>query len=107
MIGDLKTAHLLRSSPKAVFGSQLCGAIVSIFMAAGVYVVFSTAYPCINNLGYATCSFPTPDVQSWRVRCRVLFVDGMDWLMRSRPSRLRCRPRRYLFLLHRGIQRSD
>ncbi|KAG9309763.1 OPT oligopeptide transporter protein-domain-containing protein [Chiua virens] len=66
MIGDLKTAHLLRSSPKAVFGSQLCGAIVSIFMAAGVYVVFSTAYPCINDLSYTTCSFPTPDVQSWR-----------------------------------------
>ncbi|KAH0839377.1 OPT oligopeptide transporter protein-domain-containing protein [Lanmaoa asiatica] len=66
MIGDLKTAHLLRSSPKAVFGGQLCGAIVSIFMAAGVYVVFSTAYPCINDLAYTTCSFPTPDVQSWR-----------------------------------------
>ncbi|KAF8432214.1 OPT oligopeptide transporter protein-domain-containing protein [Boletus edulis BED1] len=66
MISDLKTAHLLRSSPKAVFGGQLCGAIVSIFMSAGVYVVFSTAYPCINDLKYATCSFPTPDVQSWR-----------------------------------------
>ncbi|KAF8552612.1 OPT superfamily oligopeptide transporter [Imleria badia] len=64
--GTRSTAHLLRSSPKAVFGGQLCGAIVSIFMAAGVYVVFSTAYPCINDLGYVTCSFPTPDVQSWR-----------------------------------------
>jgi hypothetical protein len=29
--------------------------------------VFSTAYPCINDLSYTTCSFPTPDVQSWRV----------------------------------------
>ncbi|KAF8841630.1 OPT superfamily oligopeptide transporter [Paxillus ammoniavirescens] len=66
MIGDLKTSHLLRSSPKAIFCGQLCGAIVSIFMAAGVYVVFSTAYPCINDLSYTTCSFPTPDVQSWR-----------------------------------------
>ncbi|KIJ61696.1 hypothetical protein HYDPIDRAFT_31028 [Hydnomerulius pinastri MD-312] len=66
MIGDLKTSHLLRASPKAVFCGQLCGAIVSIFMAAGVYVVFSTAYPCINDLSYTTCSFPTPDVQSWR-----------------------------------------
>ncbi|KAG6375317.1 OPT oligopeptide transporter protein-domain-containing protein [Boletus reticuloceps] len=76
MIGDLKTAHLLRSSPKAVFGGQLCGAIVSIFMSAGVYVVFSTAYPCINDLKYATCSFPTPDVQSWRVRLLLL---GVGW----------------------------
>lgn len=67
MISDLKATHLLRASPKAVFCGQLTGAIVSIFMAAGVYVVFSTAYPCINDLSYTTCSFPTPDVQSWRV----------------------------------------
>lgn len=67
MIGDLKTSHLLRSSPKAIFCGQLVGAIVSIFMAAGIYVVFSTAYPCINDLSYTTCSFPIPDVQSWRV----------------------------------------
>ncbi|KAF9239494.1 hypothetical protein BU15DRAFT_61998 [Melanogaster broomeanus] len=66
MIGDLKTTHLLRASPRAVFVAQLFGAIVSIFMAAGLYVVFSTAYPCINDLSYATCPFPTPDVQSWR-----------------------------------------
>ncbi|OJA20547.1 hypothetical protein AZE42_07075 [Rhizopogon vesiculosus] len=66
MISDLKTSHLLRASPKAVFCGQLVGAIVSIFMAAGIYVVFSTAYPCINDLSYTTCSFPTPDVQSWR-----------------------------------------
>ncbi|KAG1800107.1 OPT oligopeptide transporter protein-domain-containing protein [Suillus subaureus] len=66
MIGDLKTTHLLRASPRAVFVAQLCGAVVSIFMAAGLYVVFSTAYPCINNLNYTTCAFPAPDVQSWR-----------------------------------------
>ncbi|KAG1775683.1 OPT oligopeptide transporter protein-domain-containing protein [Suillus placidus] len=66
MIGDLKTTHLLRASPKAVFVAQLCGAVVSIFMASGLYVVFSTAYPCINDLSYTTCAFPTPDVQSWR-----------------------------------------
>jgi OPT family oligopeptide transporter len=66
MIGDLKATHLLRASPKAVFVAQLCGAIVSIFMASGLYVVFSTAYPCINDLSYTTCAFPTPDVQSWR-----------------------------------------
>ncbi|KAF8841628.1 OPT superfamily oligopeptide transporter [Paxillus ammoniavirescens] len=66
MIGDLKTTHLLRASPRAVFVAQLFGAIVSIFMSAGLYVVFSTAYPCINDLSYTTCPFPTPDVQSWR-----------------------------------------
>ncbi|KAG1732694.1 OPT oligopeptide transporter protein-domain-containing protein [Suillus paluster] len=66
MVGDLKTTHLLRSSPKAVFVAQLFGAVVSIFVSAGLYVVFSTAYPCINDLNHTTCAFPTPDVQSWR-----------------------------------------
>ncbi|KAG0707878.1 OPT oligopeptide transporter protein-domain-containing protein [Suillus ampliporus] len=66
MIGDLKTTHLLRASPKAVFVAQLFGAVVSIFVSAGLYVVFSTAYPCINDLNHTTCAFPTPDVQSWR-----------------------------------------
>ncbi|KAH7928026.1 PMSR-domain-containing protein [Leucogyrophana mollusca] len=66
MIGDLKTTHLLRASPWAVFIAQLYGAIVSIFMSAGLYVVFSTAYPCINDLSYTTCPFPAPDVQAWR-----------------------------------------
>ncbi|KAG1735852.1 OPT oligopeptide transporter protein-domain-containing protein [Suillus occidentalis] len=66
MINDLKMTHLFRVSPKAVPCGQLTGAIMSIFMAAGVYVIFSTAYPCINDLSYTTCSFLTPDVLSWR-----------------------------------------
>ncbi|KAG1718510.1 OPT oligopeptide transporter protein-domain-containing protein [Suillus paluster] len=66
MIQDLKTAHLLRASPRAVFVAQLCGAVVSIFVSAGLYVVFSTAYPCINDLDHTTCPFSTPSVQAWR-----------------------------------------
>ncbi|KAG0709867.1 OPT oligopeptide transporter protein-domain-containing protein [Suillus ampliporus] len=66
MLSDLKTTHLLGSSPKAVFIAQLFGAVVSIFVSAGLYVVFSTAYPCINDLNYTTCAFPAPDVQAWR-----------------------------------------
>jgi len=66
MIGDLKTTHLLRASPKAVFIAQLWGAVVSVFISAGLYIVFSTAYPCINDLSHTTCAFATPDVQSWR-----------------------------------------
>ncbi|TFY79935.1 hypothetical protein EWM64_g4077 [Hericium alpestre] len=72
MLGDLKTTHLLGASPRIQLYAQCFGALVSIFMSAGVYVLFSTgcvtqAYPCINNLEQsATCSFPAPDVASWR-----------------------------------------
>lgn len=67
MLGDLKTTHLLGASPRVQFYAQMVGALVSIFMSVGVYVLFSEAYPCINNLaGQANCSFPAPDVGAWR-----------------------------------------
>ena len=68
MLGDLKTTHLLRASPVVQFYAQMVGALVSIFMSVGMYILFSAAYPCINNLSDQThCSFPAPDVGAWRV----------------------------------------
>lgn len=88
MIGDLKSTHLLGASPRVQLYAQCFGALVSIFMSTGMYVLFSTgksrrsisvlslhdvvdlppsAYPCINDLeASTTCSFPAPDVASWR-----------------------------------------
>ena len=67
MLTDLKTTHLLRASPRVQFYAQCCGALVSIFMSVGMYVLFSSAYPCINDLtSQAHCSFPAPDVGAWR-----------------------------------------
>jgi uncharacterized oligopeptide transporter (OPT) family protein len=67
MLGDLKTTHLLGASPRVQFYAQCIGALVSIFMSTGLYVLFSVAYPCINDLNLqAHCSFPAPDVGAWR-----------------------------------------
>jgi uncharacterized oligopeptide transporter (OPT) family protein len=67
MLGDLKTTHLIGASPRVQFFAQSIGAVVSIFMSTGLYVLFSTAYPCINNLDLVDhCSFAAPDVASWR-----------------------------------------
>ena len=67
MLSDLKTAHLLRAAPRVQIYAQMVGALVSIFMSVGIYVLFSQAYPCINNLELQThCSFPAPDVGAWR-----------------------------------------
>ncbi|KZT55061.1 OPT superfamily oligopeptide transporter, partial [Calocera cornea HHB12733] len=57
MLGDLKTTHLLGASPRVQLYSQMVGALVSIFLSAGMYVVFTKAYPCINELTTTTCSF--------------------------------------------------
>ncbi|KAK0270579.1 hypothetical protein LTR35_014115 [Friedmanniomyces endolithicus] len=67
MLGDLKTTHLLRASPRVQFYAQCCGAIVSVFMSVAMYVLFSEAYPCINDLALADkCSFSIPDVGAYR-----------------------------------------
>ena len=67
MLSDLKTTHLLRASPRVQFYAQLVGALVSIFMSAGIYVLFSEAYPCINSLELqAKCTFSAPDVGAYR-----------------------------------------
>jgi len=67
MLGDLKTTHLLRAAPVVQFYAQMVGALVSIFMSVGMYILFSEAYPCINTLStQGHCSFPAPDVGAWR-----------------------------------------
>lgn len=66
MLGDLKTTHLLRASPRVQFYAQCCGAIVSVFMSTAMYVLFSEAYPCINDLSIEKCSFGIPDVGAYR-----------------------------------------
>ncbi|KAI0739263.1 OPT oligopeptide transporter [Daedaleopsis nitida] len=66
MLGDLKTTHLLGASPRVQLYAQCFGALVSIFLSAGMYIVFVKAYPCINTLTNTTCAFPAPDVGAWR-----------------------------------------
>ncbi|KAI0364271.1 OPT oligopeptide transporter [Pilatotrama ljubarskyi] len=66
MLGDLKTTHLLGASPRVQLYAQCFGALVSIFLSAGMYIVFVKAYPCINTLSNTTCAFPAPDVGAWR-----------------------------------------
>ncbi|KAI0665449.1 OPT oligopeptide transporter [Trametes maxima] len=66
MLGDLKTTHLLGASPRVQLYAQCFGALVSVFLSAGMYIVFVKAYPCINTLSSTTCAFPAPDVGAWR-----------------------------------------
>ena len=47
MTGDLKTGYLLRAKPRNQFIAQLCGAVVSVFLTAGLFVLFTKASPCI------------------------------------------------------------
>jgi uncharacterized oligopeptide transporter (OPT) family protein len=66
MTGDLKTGHLLRARPVVQFIAQGIGAICSIFLSVGLFVLFTTAYPCIIDIEAETCQFAAPSVGAWR-----------------------------------------
>ncbi|KAJ3111755.1 hypothetical protein HDU96_005381 [Phlyctochytrium bullatum] len=46
MVGDLKTAHLLRASPRSQFLAQAIGSFVAVFLSVGLFTIFGLAYPC-------------------------------------------------------------
>ncbi|CAO1630339.1 unnamed protein product [Jaminaea pallidilutea] len=64
MVGDLKTGHWLRASPRTQFWAQLFGSLWATPLSVGLYILFSKAYPCINT-GEANCEFGAPSVGAW------------------------------------------
>ncbi|PPQ96836.1 hypothetical protein CVT26_006005 [Gymnopilus dilepis] len=66
MTGDLKTGYLLRAKPRNQFIAQLCGAVVSVFLTAGLFVLFTKASPCIiNPPDDGICTYGAPSVSAW------------------------------------------
>lgn len=47
MTGDLKTGYLLRAKPRNQFVAQLVGSVVAVFLTTGLFILFTTATPCI------------------------------------------------------------
>lgn len=66
MTGDLKTGYLLRAKPRVQFIAQLCGATVAIFLNVGLYILFTTASPCIMYPPPSgICTYSAPSVSAW------------------------------------------
>ncbi|KAI8852623.1 OPT oligopeptide transporter protein-domain-containing protein [Chytridium lagenaria] len=73
MVGDLKTAHLLRASPRSQFLAQAIGSFFAVFLAVGLFTIFGIAYPCFLTPPHLlaamnttqTCPFEAPAVASW------------------------------------------
>ncbi|KAI9292173.1 OPT superfamily oligopeptide transporter [Neoconidiobolus thromboides FSU 785] len=66
MVGDLKTGHLLKASPKSQFYAQLVGTVFGIIVGVVLFMVFATAYPCILDDTITKCEFPAPAVAAWQ-----------------------------------------
>ncbi|KAK8098170.1 oligopeptide transporter [Apiospora kogelbergensis] len=70
LTGDFRTGFLLRTPPKLQFYAQCCGCIVAMFLAPGIFILFTKAYPCIIDLANKKynghCEFPAPSVTAWK-----------------------------------------
>ncbi|KAG0347698.1 hypothetical protein BG004_007181 [Podila humilis] len=77
MVGDLKTAYLLKASPKAMFWAQFVGSAFAIAIAIPLFLLYTSAYPCIlDEKLQKTCEFATPSVNAWAQVCRLLTGQG-------------------------------
>jgi uncharacterized oligopeptide transporter (OPT) family protein len=69
LVSDFRIGFLLKTPPKLQFYAQGLGAIVSIFLAPGVFVLFMSAYPCVwrpDAIDDPTCPFKAPSVFAWK-----------------------------------------
>lgn len=68
LVSDFRVGFLLRTPPKLQFYAQGLGAIVSIFLAPGIFVLFMAAYPCVwdPTKQDEPCPFQAPSVAAWQ-----------------------------------------
>ena len=67
LTGDFRVGFLLRTSPKQQWFAQSIGTLCAVFIAPAIFVLFTTAYPCINDAAAsASCPFQAPSVSAWR-----------------------------------------
>ena len=65
LTGDFRTGFLLGTSPRKQFIAQAIGTFCAVWLAPGMFVLFTTAYPCIVDSSYEDCQFAIPSVSAW------------------------------------------
>lgn len=72
LTSDFRVGFLLRTPPHLQFYAQAMGAVVSVFLAPGVFVLFMSAYPCVWKADFVEpyegyeCPFQAPSVVAWQ-----------------------------------------
>ncbi|KAK4465067.1 OPT oligopeptide transporter protein-domain-containing protein [Cladorrhinum samala] len=69
LTGDFRTGFLIRTSPIKQWIAQVIGSFVSVWLGPGLFVLFTTAYPCIWKVSkddlHEECPFLVPSVTAW------------------------------------------
>lgn len=66
LTGDFRVGFLLSTSPRQQWFAQGIGTLCAVFIAPAIFVLFATAYPCINDAAAPSCAFQAPSVSAWR-----------------------------------------
>ncbi|KAH7377059.1 oligopeptide transporter [Plectosphaerella cucumerina] len=74
LTADFRTGFLLGTPPIKQFIAQAIGTFVSVWLAPGLFVLFTTAYPCIINpdIDGGHCAFGAPSVGAWAAVAQVV-----------------------------------
>ena len=65
LTSDFRTGFLIGTSPAKQWTAQAIGTFVAVWLAPGLFVLFTSAYPCINDTSIETCPFLVPSVSAW------------------------------------------
>ncbi|KAI2615248.1 oligopeptide transporter [Hypoxylon sp. NC1633] len=65
LTSDFRTGFLLGTSPRKQWIAQAFGTLIAVFLAPGMFVLFTTAYPCILDRDAEHCAFAVPSVTAW------------------------------------------
>ncbi|KAF4856798.1 putative metal-nicotianamine transporter YSL5 [Colletotrichum siamense] len=72
LTSDFRTGFLLGTPPNKQFIAQAIGTFCSVWLAPGLFVLFTTAYPCIIDADIEHCPFGVPSVAAWQAVARVV-----------------------------------
>ncbi|KAF3347870.1 hypothetical protein VD0002_g2752 [Verticillium dahliae] len=74
LTSDFRTGFLLGTPPIKQFIAQAIGTFVSVWLAPGLFILFTTAYPCIINpdIDGGHCAFGAPAVGAWAAVAQVV-----------------------------------
>ncbi|KXX76808.1 Metal-nicotianamine transporter YSL2 [Madurella mycetomatis] len=67
LVSDFRTGFLIGTSPVKQWIAQAIGSFVSVWLGPGLFVLFTTAYPCIWRVESESqqCPFLVPSVSAW------------------------------------------
>ncbi|KAK3936231.1 OPT superfamily oligopeptide transporter [Diplogelasinospora grovesii] len=65
LTSDFRTGFLIGTPPIKQWVAQALGTFCAVWLAPGLFVLFTSAYPCIYDPSYDKCAFAVPSVSAW------------------------------------------